>query len=502
MFEQLTHGFTTAKNHFKGRTVLTQETLDPALHIIKTSLLDADVDYDVCESFLAGVTKRCLGKTIQSRHKSHGRAKKITTMDFFVTMCFEELKEIFGSDPYDFTFKSKLGVVMLVGLQGVGKTTTAGKLAQRLLKHKPLLVACDIYRPAAVEQLNVVAETVGVHCFFKADASPVEICRAAESYAYEHDHKMLIIDTAGRLSIDETLMTEIAELKGELAPEHTFLVLDAMMGQDAVVAATNFQQSVDYDAVIMTKLDGDARGGAALSMRHRTGKPIAFVGTGEAHQNLETFHPEGFSTRVLGMGDTISLMEDLEQLEGDLDPTSIHSLESLNFAKIAKVLTATRRLGPLSYLIKKLPFGISQLAQASQGSEQFVSRFIHLVDSMTPDERSLRATISPSRLERISSGAGVPLGLAKTIIYQVGATLQSLRNNKLNQLLQSMNLPGNAQQAMASALATTADDAAEDPEAGSRILHSPASSGRRTKEHLRKVNKQKRKSARKNRRRK
>lgn len=502
MFEQLTHGFTTAKNHFKGRTVLTQETLDPALNIIKTSLLDADVDYDVCESFLAGVSARCLGKTIQSRHKSHGRMKKITTMDFFVTMCFEELKQIFGSEPYDFTFQSKLGVIMLVGLQGVGKTTTAGKLARRMLKHNPLLVACDIYRPAAVEQLKVVAETVGVHCFFQADSRPIEICRAAESYAYEHGHKMLIIDTAGRLSIDEALMTEIAELKGELAPEHTFLVLDAMMGQDAVTSATNFQQSVDYDAVIMTKLDGDARGGAALSMRHRTGKPIAFVGTGEADHNLETFHPEGFSTRVLGMGDTISLMEDLEQIEGDLDPTSIQSLESLNFAKIAKVLSATRRLGPLSYLIKKLPFGISQLAQASQGSEQFVGRFIHLVDSMTPDERSLRTTIGDSRLERIAGGAGVPLNIAKSIIYQVGTTLHSLRTNQLNQLLKSMNLPGGAQQAMASALSTTSGDATGPAEESSGTLHRPAATATRTKERLRKVNKQKRKAARKNRRRK
>ena len=509
MFEKLSHGFETAKNHFKGRTVLTQDNLAPALEIIRESLLDADVDYSVCENLLNGITSRCLGKTIQLRQKS--QAKNITTTDFFVSMCFEELKRIFGQNPYPFEFKSTLGSVMLVGLQGVGKTTTAGKLAQLLHKQNPLLVACDIYRPAAVEQLKVVAQGVGVTAFFQPDTSPLDICLAAQKYAYQHDHKLMIIDTAGRLSIDPTLMREIAEIKTAITPEHTFLVVDAMMGQDAVKTAANFQESVDYDALIMTKLDGDARGGAALSISQLTGKPIAFVGTGETHHNLEKFHPEGFSTRVLGMGDSISLIEDLEKIEADLNMPHLNSLESLTFEKIATVLSASRKLGPLSHLLKKMPLGIAKMIQGQPGTEQSVERYIHLVNSMTQRERTLKDPIDDSRMRRIATGSGVKYQLAKTMISQIASTLSIAQNGGMKQLSKAMNLPPQFQ----NMLSSLPDGAMNDPSqllsqmnqpqpqpSSTQAASTPATSLKKNNERIRKINKQKRKAARKNRKRK
>lgn len=434
MFDTISHGFHAAKNHFIGRTHIHEQSLAPALEMVRKSLLEADVDVSVCESLLEGVKTRCLAYASALKTKSKSRKKKRPVTELFISECFKELKQIFGDQSYELSFSSTFSSVMLVGLQGVGKTSTAGKLAHKLIKKKPLLVACDIYRPAAVEQLKVVADEVGVECFFKPDHSPLQICLEAQSYASKHGHEVMIIDTAGRLSIDETLIAEISELKNKIGSEHTLFVVDAMMGQDAVNTALNFQKAVDFDAVIMTKLDGDARGGAALSMKQVTGKPIAFVTTGEHHHQLETFHPEGFSTRVLGMGDSFSLMEDFEKIGSDMDLDDLSSTNQFNYHLIAKVLSATKKLGPLSHLLKKMPMGISALAD--QASDSQVNLFVNIVYSMTDDERTCQTVITDSRVARIASGCGQKPAIVKQFVTSMDSVLTSLQSQSIMKNLQ------------------------------------------------------------------
>ena len=487
MFEKIVGGFTAAKDHFRGRTVLNSATMAPALEQIQNSLLEADVDYDVCQSFLAAVEKQCTGEKIRLKAGKGAQRKQITPSDYFVSVCYEELKKIFGSNPYTFELSSTLNTVMLVGLQGVGKTTTAGKLAKLLEAKKPLLVACDIYRPAAVEQLRVVAEATGTEFFFAEDSSPSQICEQAKQHAMMGGYEVMIIDTAGRLSIDEDLMAEISGLKQLMTPNHTFLVVDAMMGQDAVKTAVNFQKSVDFDAVIMTKIDGDARGGAALSMTQITGKSIAFIGRGEGYEDLEKFHPEGFSTRVLGLGDVVSLMDDFKKIEAEAD--DFHTLtgsQNLNYNQLVKVIKTFRKLGPLTNIISKLPTNISQLIP--KGSEQHLDQLLVIVNSMTEGERMLYDTFTPSRIKRIAMGSGTPKSQVHLLVTRFETIFAQMHNDSLKKF--------GGPQVPEGSLFSPHLFGLRSPEASTPQV--PAQ--KKSEANLRKKNKQKRKASRKNRR--
>ena len=322
---------------------------------------------------------------------------------------------------------------MLVGLQGVGKTTTAGKIAQKLASKKPLLVACDVYRPAAVEQLKVIAEAIQIPLFFKDNLTPLEICVEAKQHAMAHGHEVMIIDTAGRLSIDDEMMAEISAIKEKMSPEHTLLVVDAMMGQDAVTTAVNFQKSVDFDAMVMTKIDGDARGGAALSICHVTGKPIALIGKGEGYGDLEDFHPEGFSSRILGLGDVISLMADFKKLEEAEQSsfTDSKNLMGMTFQTYQKQLRLIKKMGPLKQIIGKLPQEFSKYIPMSGLGE--VSKFLYVIDSMTDLEKKCLVPLSESRCSRIAKGSGTPVPVVTQFVsgfYRMKSMMHSFANDK------------------------------------------------------------------------
>ena len=318
MLDILSGGFRVARQKLTGKANLSEANIDEAIGEIRKSLLEADVEYGVAKDFLAKVKSEALGTSVNLRAGAGAQRIKVTPSDHFVQICKTELEALMGAHDAAIQFAvNRPTVIMMVGLQGSGKTTTTGKLAQYLItkhKRKPLLVAADIYRPAAVEQLTVLAKKLDVPIFHIVGATPQEICEKAQLKAFELNCDVVILDTAGRLTIDSDLMAELDEIKARAKPDNIFFVCDAMMGQDAVTTAKAFDERLNISGVIMTKLDGDTRGGAALSIRRVTGKPIKFLGMGEDLARLEEFRPEGLASRILGMGDVVGLMEDFERV--------------------------------------------------------------------------------------------------------------------------------------------------------------------------------------------
>lgn len=317
MFDILTKGFREAQNRLSGLSELTTENIQPALREVRQSLLDADVELGVVKRFLAHVEGEAVGKSVQTRVKHAGQTRRVGASDQFVKICHDQLVEMMrpGSEPLRMATDGLTSIVM-VGLQGSGKTTTAAKLARWLTRQgkRPLLVAADMQRPAAVEQLVVLGGQVEVPVFNLAGEKPVNICRAAPSEARRLGCNVVVYDTAGRLAIDELLMAELADVKAAVGPQNILLVLDAMIGQDAVRTARVFNDQIGITGVVLTKLDGDARGGAALAVKEVTGAPVVFVGMGESTDKLEEFRAEGMASRVLGMGDVVGLIKDFEQV--------------------------------------------------------------------------------------------------------------------------------------------------------------------------------------------
>lgn len=424
MFETLSTGFETAIKHFRGRTVITPESLSPALKIIQQSLLEADVEYEVAQRFLEQVQTRALGAHIKLKNKARlkrtGKAQNVR--EHFTTICYEEICKVLGEKPYELKLDISPSAIMMVGLQGVGKTTTCGKLARYLisLKLKPMLVACDVYRPAAIEQLQVLGQDLDIPVHTVADATPLEICKQARDVAQKQGCEVMVIDTAGRLTLDEEMMQEIKDLTAYVKPQHTFLVLDAMMGQDAVQTAQRFQEAVVMDAMIMTKLDGDARGGAALSASQVTGKPIAFVGVGEHLTDFELFRPEGLSSRILGMGDLTGLIAEFEGQGNEEEYESLKERminKELSFEDMLKQINLIKRLGSFRKIISKLP---SQLAQTlTQHPEPQIKLTQAILLSMTRAERQGKVKIDPSRTRRIASGSGTSVNVVQNLIYRI-----------------------------------------------------------------------------------
>ena len=400
-FEGLTAKLSAAFKKLRGKGRLTEGDIKEAMREIRLALLEADVSYKVVKDFVKSVSERCVGKDVM---------ESLTPAQMIVKIVNEELIALMGSENQRITISPKSPtVVMLVGLQGAGKTTNGAKLAGLFKKQgkRPLLVACDVYRPAAIKQLEVVGAQLDVPVFQMGQGDPVKIAKAAIRHAQQHGNDMVFLDTAGRLHVDETLMNELKAIKAEVQPSEILLVVDAMTGQDAVNAAQTFNEWLNIDGVMLTKLDGDARGGAALSVKAVTGKPIKFVGTGEKLDQIEPFHPERMASRILGMGDVLTLIEKAEQA---LDQKKAAELEQrlrqnkFTLADFYDQLTQIKNMGSMQDILGMIP-GMGQMKNM-QVDEKALARVEALIQSMTPYERENPAVLNSSRKRRVALGSG------------------------------------------------------------------------------------------------
>ena len=400
-FEGLTAKLSAAFKKLRGKGRLTEGDIKEAMREIRLALLEADVSYKVVKDFVKSVSERCVGQNVM---------ESLTPAQMIVKIVNEELIALMGSENQRITISPKSPtVVMLVGLQGAGKTTNGAKLAGLFKKQgkRPLLVACDVYRPAAIKQLEVVGAQLDVPVFQMGQGDPVKIAKAAIRHAQQHGNDMVFLDTAGRLHVDEALMNELKSIKAEVQPSEILLVVDAMTGQDAVNAAQTFNEWLNIDGVMLTKLDGDARGGAALSVKAVTGKPIKFVGTGEKLDQIEPFHPERMASRILGMGDVLTLIEKAEQA---LDQKKAAELEQrlrqnkFTLADFYDQLTQIKNMGSMQDILGMIP-GMGQMKNM-QVDEKALARVEALIQSMTPYERENPAVLNSSRKRRVALGSG------------------------------------------------------------------------------------------------
>ena len=423
MLDILSSGFRKAQEKLRGYTTFNEENIGAALALVRSSLLDADVEYGVAQGFLARVKEKTLGEKVQLRGGRGAKRMQVSTSDHFVEICQDALVDLMGPTDSSLNFpRQQLAVIMMVGLQGTGKTTTTGKLARFLRterKRKPLLVAADIYRPAAREQLQVLGKRVDVPVFSRPELDAVSVCRAAQAEADTLGCDTLLIDTAGRLTIDAELMAELQNIKQALTPSDILLVCDAMMGQDAVTTARNFHDSLDLSGVIMTKLDGDARGGAALSIKEVTGVPIKFLGMGEGLEQLEKFRPQGLAGRILGLGDVVGLMEDFERVVDDeREEEALRMMQGkFNLKDFCEQIGTLQKMGSMQDLIDKMPIQ-DLIPQGAKFDEQALTRTKVMIASMTEKERLLPDIINPSRVKRIAAGSGHTLNDVNSMLQQ------------------------------------------------------------------------------------
>ena len=401
-FEGLTEKISAAFKRLRGKGRLKESDVKEAMREIRMALLEADVSYKVVKDFVKSVTDRCVGADV---------LEALSPAQMIVKIVNEELTALMGTEARHInTNPNGPTVVMLVGLQGAGKTTNGSKLAGLMKKQgkNPLLVACDIYRPAAIQQLKVCGESLNIPVFELGQTDPVKIAKDAVTYARQHGHDMVFLDTAGRLHVDETLMEELKNIKSTVKPDEIMLVVDAMTGQDAVNAAQSFNEWLDIDSVMLSKLDGDARGGAALSVRAITGKPIKFAGMGEKLDNIEAFHPDRMASRILGMGDVLSLIEKAEQAYDAKKAAELEErLKSNKFTlqDFYDQMVQLKSMGSMQDLLAQLPGGAG--LKNVQLDEKAMSRTEAIILSMTPKERENPNIIGSSRKKRIAAGAGL-----------------------------------------------------------------------------------------------
>jgi signal recognition particle subunit SRP54 len=413
MFESLGEKLQAAFKKLTGKGKLTEADVSEAMREVRMALLEADVNFKVVKEFVAKVKERAVGQEV---------LETLNPGQMVIKIVHEELIAIMGGEHADLKMADRPPtIIMLCGLQGAGKTTHAAKLAAKLKKEgkKPLLVAADIYRPAAVKQLEVLGEKVGVPVFqLGTEVSPVEIAKRAFDYAAEHHRDVIILDTAGRLHIDEALMDELKAIKAALQPHEILLTVDAMLGQDAVNVADQFNQALGIDGVILTKLDGDTRGGAALSVRHVTGKPIKFVGMGEKLDQLDRFYPDRMASRILGMGDVLTLIEraqeQIDQKQAEQMAKKMMKAE-FDFEDFLEQMRAMQKMGPLQDILKMIPGLGAQLKDINIDPKE-LQRVEAIILSMTPKERRKPDIINIRRRERIAKGSGRPISEVHALI--------------------------------------------------------------------------------------
>ncbi len=404
-FEGLSEKLNSVFRRMRGKGRLTEADVRESMREVRLALLEADVSYKVVKDFVASVTERAVGSDV---------LESLTPAQQIIKIVNEELTALMGGASAKLAFASSgPTVIMMVGLQGAGKTTNGAKLAgylKRRLGRRPLLVACDVYRPAAITQLQVVGEQLDIPVFSMGQINPVQIAQHALSHARDHGYDTVLLDTAGRLHIDEQLMDELKNIKSAVHPNEILLVVDAMTGQDAVNAATAFDEALGIDGVVLTKLDGDARGGAALSIRAATGKPIKFVGTGEKLDMIEQFHPDRMASRILGMGDMLSLIEKAEQ---SFDEKKAAKLEEklrknrFTLSDYLEQMQQLRNMGDLSQIAGMMPGQLGRQMQNAQVDEKLLNRTEAIILSMTPKERENPGILNASRKRRIAAGCGL-----------------------------------------------------------------------------------------------
>ena len=425
MFQSLVDKMTEAFKKIKGKGKLTEADVKAGMREIKLALLEADVNYKVVKDFIKTVTDRAVGSEV---------LESLMPAQQIVKIVNEELCTLMGGTQSKLNISPKPPtIVMMVGLQGAGKTTHAAKLAGMYKKQgkRPLLVACDIYRPAAIKQLEVVGGQLEIPVFQMGDkVSPVEIAKAGIEHAKKHGHDMVFIDTAGRLHIDEVLMNELKDIKAAVEPTEILLVVDAMTGQDAVNVAESFNNLLDITGVILTKLDGDTRGGAALSVRHVTGKPIKFVGTGEKLDMIEPFYPDRMASRILGMGDVLSLIEKAQQNFDDKQAAELERKmreQSFTLTDFLEQFKQVRGMGSLDQLMGMIPGVNTAALKDVKVDERQLDRIEAIILSMTPEERDKPDLINASRKRRIADGSGMKVEDVNRLLKQYDQMKQMMK---------------------------------------------------------------------------
>ena len=415
MFESLSDKLQNIAHKIKGYGKITEENIAPMMREIRLSLLEADVNYKVVKEFTNTVKEKALGEEV---------SKSLNPGDLFVKIVRDELQELLGGDNAPLVTDKKPTILMLVGLQGSGKTTTIGKLANFLRKKKskkPLLVACDVYRPAAIDQLKQIGKQLNIEVYSEDSKEPVNISKNAIKYANENGFDYILIDTAGRLQIDEPLMEELKNISSEVNPHEILLVIDAMMGQDAINVITGFNDALKLTGVILTKMDGDTRGGVALSVRHLTNIPIKFIGVSEKMDGLTEFHPDRMADRIIGMGDVISLVEKVQdEIDEEEAMKAAKKMTKGNFdlEDFLGQLKQIKKLGPLENLIKLLPGAKKMGLDNVKVDPKQMAHVEAIVLSMTPEERHNPDIIKASRKQRIAKGCGLTVTDVNKLLTQ------------------------------------------------------------------------------------
>ena len=413
-FEGLSDRLEATFKNLRSKGSLNEADVRSAMREVRMALLEADVNYKVAKDFTNTVTEKAIGEKVM---------ESLTPSQMVIKIVHEELVNLMGGTNARLAYAAHPPtIVLMCGLQGSGKTTHCAKLALKLKKenHRPLLVACDVYRPAAIKQLQVVGEQAGVPVFEMGQGDPVEISKAAVAEAKLKGYDYVIIDTAGRLHIDETLMDELKNIKAQVKPHEILLVVDAMTGQDAVNVATAFDEALGIDGMILTKLDGDTRGGAALSARAVTGKPIKFIGTGEKLENLDVFHPDRMANRILGMGDVLSLIEKAEQMIDEKDAEALEKKLMQNKFDLNDLLDQfkqLRKMGSIQDMLAMIP-GLGNKVKDIEVDEHKFDRMQAIILSMTAKERSSPDIINPSRKKRIADGCGLTVEDVNKLLSQ------------------------------------------------------------------------------------
>ena len=424
MFENLNERLERSFKILKGQGSITEINVAETLKDVRRALLDADVNYNVARDFTNQVKEKALGQDVLT---------SVNPGQMMVKLVHDELATLMGSEAVAINLKGSPAIILMSGLQGSGKTTFSGKLANMLKKQeqrKPLLVACDVYRPAAIQQLHVLGEQIGVPVYSEPDSKdPVQIARNAVAHAQQEGLDTVIIDTAGRLAVDEEMMNEISSIKDAIRPDETLFVVDSMTGQDAVNTAAEFDKRLDFDGVILTKLDGDSRGGAALSIRSVVNKPIKFVGTGEKMEALQVFHPSRMADRILGMGDIVSLVERAQQQYDEEEAKRLEAKIAKNqfdFDDFLAQIAQIKKMGNLKDLVSMIP-GVGKMVKDLDISNDAFKGIEAIIYSMTPEERAKPSLLDGSRRKRIADGSGTSVAEVNRLIQQFDQVSKVMR---------------------------------------------------------------------------